>query len=297
MHETHRKIYARGDYQGAPGVEIAIQDVMGYEGLTREEACEVYSDSDLAAWGEELAEADLDAELERLVRFFDGGDDEVGTSNPNRGLPIVVHRTMERDGIASSELSSYDSFDSPGDPVSLGCEIENLDIRGILDVNGDLVIEGDSPAGPVALTVRQMTEDGEAVCWPLSTLDDSPEESKVDSNSLGRMWEEDELVSPPRIAERLFGCPALEYEVDDVHVSARVLSQDERSPRADLRIVTSVARDGTDLGEGRFFKSLGRAREWCERRVASESRAQASTENPSLALERGRTSNREERWR
>lgn len=163
-----------------------------------------------------------------------------------------------------------------GDNIFADCEID-----GIWDENGSLFLTGAHHDGRVLVEMRQLTEVGEEL-YSNFQFDGGfylPEEGfeamgfvyrEGDENAfIHDLWDDPEMCSKPRWAEKVGGFPAEEYIMD--HNGAKTefqiteVKKDSFAYDQGARFDVKVLTDGHDCGNGRFCADLDDAHGFCER--------------------------------
>lgn len=233
--------------------------------------------------------------VDQLDYFFD--TDRTGQSasiNDNWGNPILVKGGRDGYGETPCVLTAYEDFidamdtspsDAGGGSIFAGCKID-----GIWDENGSLFVTGALPDGH-ALTgallgahacaeMRQLTDKGGRLYLDYLTVDgfhlpkDGVEAMgfvyrEGDENAfIHDLWDNPEMCSKPRWAEKVGGSPAEEYimEHDGVKTEFQITEVKEGSFAYDqgARFDVKVLTDGHDCGNGRFCADLNEAHEYCQ---------------------------------
>ena len=231
---------------------------------------------------------------DQLDNFFD--TDRTGQSesiNDNWGNPILVKGGRDGYGETPCVLTAYEDFydamdTSPshvgGDNIFADCKID-----GIWDENGSLILTGALPDGH-ALTrtlgahacaeMRQLTDKGGRLYLDYLTGDGFhlPEDGIEamgfvyregdESAFIHDLWDNPEMCSRPRFAEKALGMPAEEYimyhggvktEFQITEVKRDSFAYDQGA-RFDVKVLT----DGHDCGNGHFCADLDDAHGYCE---------------------------------
>lgn len=232
--------------------------------------------------------------LEQLDKFFD--TDRTGQSesiNVNWGNPILVKGGRDGYGETPCVLTAYEDFydaidTSPshvgGDNIFADCKID-----GIWDENGSLTLTGALPDGH-ALTellgahacaeMRQLTGKGGRLYLDYLTPDgfhlpaDGIETMgfvyrEGDENAfIHDLWDNPEMCSRPRFAEKALGYPTEEYIMYGGGVKTEFqiteVKEDSFAYEQGARFDVKVLTDGHDCGNGRFCADLDEAHEFCE---------------------------------
>lgn len=162
-----------------------------------------------------------------------------------------------------------------GDNIFADCEID-----GIWDENGSLFVTGAHHDGRACVEMRQLTDKGEEL-YSSFQVDDGfhlPEAGfetmgfaykEGDENAfIHDLWDNSEMCSKPRLAEKVGGFPTEEYimEHDGVRTEFQITEMKEGSFAYDhgARFDVKVLTDGHDCGNGRFCADLDEAHEYCQ---------------------------------
>lgn len=231
----------------------------------------------------------------QLDIFFD--TDRTGQSafiNDNWGNPILVKGGRDGYGETPCVLSAYEGFidamdtspsDAGGDNIFADCKID-----GIWDENGSLIVTGALPDGH-ALTgaflgahacaeMRQLTDKGGRLYLDHLTVDGFhlPKDGieamgfvyrEGDENAfIHDLWDNPEMCSRPRFAEKALDMPVEEYLMhhDGVKTEFQISEVKEDSFAYDhgARFDVKVLTDGHDCGNGRFCADIDEAHEYCQ---------------------------------
>lgn len=231
----------------------------------------------------------------QLDNFFD--TDRTGQSafiNDNWGNPILVKGGRDGYGETPCVLSAYEDFidamdtspsDAGGDNIFADCKID-----GIWDENGSLIVTGAVPDGH-ALTgaflgahacaeMRQLTDKGGRLYVDHLTVDGFhlPKDGieamgfvyrEGDENAfIHDLWDNPEMCSRPRFAEKALDMPVEEYLMhhDGVKTEFQISEVKEDSFAYDqgARFDVKVLTDGHDCGNGRFCVGIDEAHEYCQ---------------------------------
>lgn len=221
-----------------------------------------------------------------LGEFFGTGSvNQSGKINDSWGNSILVKGSNGRYDRPRGGITVYENFEdavdtSPswhgGDNIFADCEID-----AIWDENGSLFLTGAHHDGRVLVEMRQLTEVGEEL-YSNFQFDGGfylPEEGfetmgfvyrEGDENAfIHDLWDNPEMCSKPRWAEKVGGFPAEEYIMD--HNGAKTefqiteVKKDSFAYDQGARFDVKVLTDGHDCGNGRFCADLDDAHEFCER--------------------------------
>lgn len=161
-----------------------------------------------------------------------------------------------------------------GDNIFADCEIDE-----IWDENGSLFLTGAHHDGRACVEMRQLTDKGERL-YSDYQMDGGfylPEDGieamgfvykEGDENAfIHDLWDNPEMCSKPRFAEKVGGSPAEEYimEHDGVKTEFQITEVKQGSFAYDqgARFDVKVLTDGHDCGNGRFCADFGEAHDFC----------------------------------
>lgn len=229
---------------------------------------------------------DFDEVSKYLGEFFGSGSvNQSEKINDSWGNSILVKGSNglyngPRGGITVYE-NLEDAVDtSPnwhgGDNIFADCEID-----GIWDENGSLFVTGAHHDGRALVEMRQLTDKGENL-YSNFQFDGGfylPEEGfetmgfvyrEGDENAfIHDLWDNPEMCSKPRYAEKALAYPAEEYimEHDGVKTEFQITEVKEDSFAYDqgARFDVKVLTDGHNCGYGHFCADLDDAHGFCER--------------------------------
>lgn len=244
-----RIIFDENLYYGDGGSEISIEDIMGREGITVEEALESYTEEEIFENAIDMMDIDRSEELAGLKAFLDGFDNPLSSyDNPLGGNRIIARGSIGRWDGTSHGLTVYRDFDdmmSGPDSVFKDCEIGK-----VWDENGSLFIHGYHHDGGVDVEVRQLTDAGEDALDAIEdawygepfTVNDKEYNGSLESvnTAMGDLWNNPDLCSSTRFMELAFGCPAEEYEEPapkvamDKQMSLKTAAKESREASAAL---------------------------------------------------------------
>lgn len=223
---------------------------------------------------------------EYLGEFFGSGSvNQSKIINENWGNSILVKGNNGLYDGPCSGITIYENFEeaidtSPswhgGDNIFADCEID-----GVWDENGSLFLTGAHHDGRACVEMRQLTDKGERL-YSDYQMDGGfylPEDGveamgfvyrEGDENAfIHDLWDNPEMCSKPRFAEKVGGSPAEEYimEHDGVKTEFQITEVKQGSFAYDqgARFDVKVLTDGHDCGNGRFCADLGDAHGFCER--------------------------------
>lgn len=220
-----------------------------------------------------------------LGEFFGSGSvNQSEKINDSWGNSILVKGGNGRYDGPRGGITVYENFEeavdtSPswhgGDNIFADCEI-----NGIWDENGSLFLTGAHHDGRACVEMRQLTDRGERL-YSDYQFDGGfylPAEGieamgfvyrEGDENAfIHDLWDDPEMCSKPRWAEKAGGFPAEEYIMDynGVKTEFQITEVKEDSFAYDqgARFDVKVLTDGHDCGNGRFCADLDDAHEYCE---------------------------------
>lgn len=233
--------------------------------------------------------------VNQLDNFFD--TDRSGQSefiNDNWGNPILVKGGRDGYGDTPCVLTAYEDFvdamdtspsDTGGDNIFAACKID-----GIWDENGSLILTGALPDGysPICellgahacAEMRQLTDKGGRLYLDHLTVDgfhlpkDGIEAMGFvyrdgdESAFLHDLWDNPEMCSRPRFAEKALAMPTEEYIMyhDGVKTEFQIteVKKDSFAYEQGARYDAKVLTNGHDCGNGRFCADLDEAHEFCQ---------------------------------
>lgn len=221
-----------------------------------------------------------------LGEFFGSGSvNQSEKINDNWANSILVKGGNGRYDGPRGGITVYENFEeavdtSPswhgGDNIFADCEID-----GIRDENGSLFVTGAHHDGRACVEMRQLTDKGERL-YSDYQMDGGfylPEDGveamgfvyrEGDENAfIHDLWDNPEMCSKPRYAEKALGYPAEEYIMDHngVKTEFQITEMKEGSFAYDqgARFDVKVLTDGRDCGNGRFCTDLDEAHRFCGR--------------------------------
>lgn len=234
---------------------------------------------------DEYDEDSYDVELEQLDKFFGSGRaDQSEIINDSWGNSILVKGSNGLYNGPRGGITVYENFEKAvdtseswhgGDNIFADCEID-----GMWDENGSLFVTGAHHDGRVCVEMRQLTDKGESLYSDFQ-MDGGfylPEDGveamgfvyrEGDENAfIHDLWDNPEMCSRPRFAEKALDMPAKEYILvhDGVKTEFQISEVKEGSfayeqgARFDVKVLT----DGHDCGNGRFCADLGEAHDFCQ---------------------------------
>lgn len=233
--------------------------------------------------------------VNQLDNFFD--TDRTGQSefiNDNWGNPILVKGGRDGYGDTPCVLAVYEDFvdamdtsssDTGGDNIFADCIID-----GIWDENGSLILTGALPDGHATICellgahacaeMRQLTDKGGRLYLDHLTVDgfhlpkDGIEAMGFvyrdgdESAFLHDLWDNPEMCSRPRFAEKALDMPTEEYIMyhDGVKTEFQIteVKKDSFAYEQGARYDAKVLTNGHDCGNGRFCADLDEAHEFCQ---------------------------------
>lgn len=221
-----------------------------------------------------------------LGEFFGTGSvNQSGKINDSWGNSILVKGSNGRYDGPRGGITAYENFEDAvdtseswrgGDNIFADCEID-----GIWDENGSLFLTGAHHDGRVLVEMRQLTDVGEEL-YSNFQLDGGfylPEEGfetmgfvyrEGDENAfIHDLWDNPEMCSKPRWAEKAGCFPTEEYIMDHNGVKTEFQISEvkegsfayDQGARFDVKVLT----DGHICGNGRFCADLDDAHGYCER--------------------------------
>lgn len=220
-----------------------------------------------------------------LGEFFGSGSvNHSEKINESWGNSILVKGGNGRYDGPRGGITVYENFEEAvdtlpswhgGDNIFADCEI-----NGIWDENGSLFLTGAHHDGRACVEMRQLTDRGERL-YSDYQFDGGfylPAEGieamgfvyrEGDENAfIHDLWDDPEMCSKPRWAEKAGGFPAEEYIMDynGVKTEFQITEVKEDSFAYDqgARFDVKVLTDGHDCGNGRFCADLDDAHEYCE---------------------------------
>lgn len=220
-----------------------------------------------------------------LGEFFGSGSvNQSEKINDSWGNSVLVKGSNGRYDRPRGGITVYENFEdavdtSPswhgGDNIFADCEID-----GIWDENGSLFLTGAHHDGRVLVEMRQLTEVGEEL-YSNFQFDGGfylPEEGfetmgfvyrEGDENAfIHDLWDDPEMCSKPRWAEKAGGFPAEEYVMDHNGVKTEFqiteVKKDSFAYDQGARFDVKVLTDGHNCGYGHFCADLDDAHEYCE---------------------------------
>lgn len=219
-----------------------------------------------------------------LGEFFGSGSvNKSEKINDNWGNSILVKGGNGRYDGPRGGITVYENFEdavdtSPswhgGDNIFADCEID-----GIWDENGSLFVTGAHHDGRACVEMRQLTDKGEEL-YSSFQVDDGfhlPEAGfetmgfvykEGDENAfIHDLWDNPEMCSKPKWAEKVGGFPAEEYIMNHNGVKTEFqiseIKRDSFAYDQGARFDVKVLTDGHDCGNGRFCADLDEAHDFC----------------------------------
>lgn len=220
-----------------------------------------------------------------LGEFFGTGSvNQSGKINDSWGNSILVKGSNGRYDGPRGGITAYENFEDAvdtseswhgGDNIFADCEID-----GIWDENGSLFLTGAHHDGRVLVEMRQLTDVGEEL-YSNFQFDGGfylPEEGFEtmgfvyregdESAFIHDLWDNPEMCSKPRWAEKAGGFPTEEYIMDHNGVKTEFQISEvkegsfayDQGARFDVKVLT----DGHDCGYGHFCADLDDAHGFCE---------------------------------
>lgn len=222
---------------------------------------------------------------EQLGKFFGiGRVNQFGIINDSWGNSILVKGSNGLYNGPRGGITVYDNFEKAvdtseswhgGDNIFADCEID-----GMWDENGSLFVTGAHHDGRACVEMRQLTDMGEELYSEFQMdggfyLPEAGFETMGfvyregdESAFIHDLWDNPEMCSHPRFAEKALGYPAEEYTMDHEGVKTEFQISKvkegsfayEQGARFDVKVLT----DGHDCGNGRFCADLGEAHDFCQ---------------------------------
>lgn len=233
-----------------------------------------------------IAGNDLGEDLKDLGEFFGSGSvNQSEKINDSWGNSILVRGSNGLYNGPRGGITFYENFEdavdtSPnwhgGDNIFADCEID-----GIWDENGSLFVTGAHHDGRALVEMRQLTDKGEDL-YSGFQMDGGfylPEDGfetmgfvyrEGDENAfIHDLWDNPEMCSKPRYAEKALGYPVEEYimEHDGVKTEFQIteVKRDSFAYDQGARFDVKVLTDGHNCGYGHFCADLDDAHGFCER--------------------------------
>lgn len=214
-----------------------------------------------------------------LGEFFGSGSvNQSEKINDSWGNPILVKGSNGLYNGPRGGITVYENFEdavdtSPnwhgGDNIFADCEID-----GIWDENGSLFVTGAHHDGRALVEMRQLTDKGEDLYSGFQMEDGFETMGFVyregDENAfIHDLWDNPEMCSKPRYAEKALGYPVEEYimEHDGVKTEFQIteVKRDSFAYDQGARFDVKVLTDGHNCGYGHFCADLDDAHGFCER--------------------------------
>lgn len=222
---------------------------------------------------------------EYLGEFFGSGSvNRSEIINENWGNSILVKGSNGLYDGPRGGITVYENFEeaidtSPswhgGDNIFADCEID-----GVWDENGSLFLTGAHHDGRAFVEIRQLTDKGESLYSDYQMdggfyLPEGGVEAmgfvykEGDENAFVHdLWDNPEMCSKPRWAEKVGGFPTEEYimEHDGVKTEFQIteVKRDSFAYDQGVRFDVKVLTDGHNCGNGRFCADLDEAHEYCQ---------------------------------
>lgn len=214
-----------------------------------------------------------------LGEFFGSGSvNQSEKINDSWGNSILVKGSNGLYNGPRGGITVYENFEdavdtSPnwhgGDNIFADCEID-----GIWDENGSLFVTGAHHDGRALVEMRQLTDKGEDLYSGFQMEDGFETMGFVyregDENAfIHDLWDNPEMCSKPRYAEKALGYPVEEYimEHDGVKTEFQIteVKRDSFAYDQGARFDVKVLTDGHNCGYGHFCADLDDAHGFCER--------------------------------
>lgn len=205
--------------------------------------------------------------------------------NDSWGNSILVKDGNGRYDGPHGGITIYENFEEAVDTSESWHGRDNIfadcEIDGVWDESGSLFLTGAHHDGRACVEMRQLTDKGESLYSDYQMdggfyLPDDGVEAmgfvykEGDENAfIHDLWDNPEMCSKPRWAEKVGGFPAEEYIMvhDDAKTEFQITEVKEDSFAYDqgARFDVKVLTDGRDCGNGRFCADLDEAHGFCER--------------------------------
>lgn len=221
-----------------------------------------------------------------LGEFFDSGSvNQSGKINDSWGNSILVKGSNGRYDGPRGGITVYENFEDAADTSPNWYGRDNIfadcEIDGIWDENGSLFVTGAHHDGRALVEMRQLTDKGEDL-YSGFQMDGGfylPEDGfetmgfvyrEGDENAfIHDLWDNPEMCSKPRYAEKALGYPVEEYimEHDGVKTEFQIteVKRDSFAYDQGARFDVKVLTNGHDCGYGHFCADLDDAHGFCER--------------------------------
>lgn len=223
---------------------------------------------------------------EQLGKFFGSGRvNQSGKINDSWGNSILVKGSNGLYKGPRGGITVYENFEKAvdtseswhgGDNIFADCEID-----GMWDENGSLFVTGAHHDGRACVEMRQLTDKAESLYSDFQMdggfyLPENGFETMGfvyregdESAFIHDLWDNPEMCSRPRFAEKALGYPAEEYIMvhDGVKTEFQITEVKEDSFAYDqgARFDVKVLTDGHICGYGHFCADLDDAHGFCER--------------------------------
>lgn len=221
-----------------------------------------------------------------LGEFFGSGSvNQSEKINDSWGNSVLVKGGNGRYDGPRSGITVYENFEDAADTSPNWYGRDNIfadcEIDGIWDENGSLFVTGAHHDGRALVEMRQLTDKGEDL-YSGFQMDGGfylPEDGfetmgfvyrEGDENAfIHDLWDNPEMCSKPRYAEKALGYPVEEYimEHDDVKTEFQIteVKRDSFAYEQGARFDVKVLTDGHNCGYGHFCADLDDAHGFCER--------------------------------
>lgn len=234
---------------------------------------------------DEYDEDGYDVEFEQLGEFFSTGRiNQSEIINANWANSILVKGGNRRYNEPCAGITVYENFKEAisTEPSWRGRDniFADCETIGIWDENGSLFVTGAHHDGRACVEMRQLTDKGESLYsdYKMEGGFYLPEDGVEamgfvyregdESAFIHDLWDNHEMCSHPRFAEKALGYPAEEYTMDHEGVKTEFQISEvkegsfayEQGARFDVKVLT----DGHDCGNGRFCADLGEAHDFCQ---------------------------------
>lgn len=234
---------------------------------------------------DEYDEDGYDVEFEQLGEFFSTGRiNHSEIINANWANSILVKGGNRRYNEPCAGITVYENFKEAisTEPSWRGRDniFADCETIGIWDENGSLFVTGAHHDGRACVEMRQLTDKGESLYsdYKMEGGFYLPEDGVEamgfvyregdESAFIHDLWDNPEMCSHPRFAEKALGYPAEEYTMDHEGVKTEFQISEvkegsfayEQGARFDVKVLT----DGHDCGNGRFCVGIDEAHEYCQ---------------------------------
>jgi len=238
---------------------------------------------------DEYDEDGYDVEFEQLGEFFSTGRiNQSEIINANWANSILVKGENRRYNEPCAGITVYENFKEAisTEPSWRGRDniFADCETIGIWDENGSLFVTGAHHDGRACVEMRQLTDKGESLYsdYKMEGGFYLPEDGIEamgfvyregdESAFIHDLWDNPEMCSHPRFAEKALGYPAEEYTMDHEGVKTEFqitkVKEDSFAYDQGVRFDVKVLTDGHCCGYGHFCADLDDAHGFCERFAA-----------------------------